>query len=295
MPCYNATQNLNNSKSGPKKNKLIRRPFMLYEMKPEWIRQKECLTQLFRFWTQVAYAWAVSLGGETGAQLLVKLGLVEQAIEYAMEAGAFEHAFDLCRASLKHKLPEVISLLSLLCLVFFLSAPSGSINLQEQCVDTTQLSFGDRTEKEAGTYYVTQQTLLTLAIGFWCTCTAHVHTESPQRHCRIFQTRAQSLMEWQPVPNNMGPTTSSQNLSNRCVSPTSKPPTHIYRHERNTNLSIEVYSRRFNSWAWPHHCTLPLGVTDIRRHQTAIQTRKLLHIFQPLPLASSWPLLGKRE
>ncbi|XP_024359090.2 intraflagellar transport protein 172 isoform X4 [Physcomitrium patens] len=56
---------------------------------------------------QVAYAWAVSLGGDTGAQLLVKLGLVEQAIEYAMEAGAFEHAFDLCCVSLNHKLPEV--------------------------------------------------------------------------------------------------------------------------------------------------------------------------------------------
>ncbi|KAL2652215.1 hypothetical protein R1flu_020343 [Riccia fluitans] len=55
----------------------------------------------------VAYAWAVSLGGEAGAQLLVRLGLVEQAIEYATEAGAFEHAFDLCRSSLKYKLPEV--------------------------------------------------------------------------------------------------------------------------------------------------------------------------------------------
>lgn len=49
----------------------------------------------------------MSLGGENGAQLLAKLGLVEEAIEYATEAAAFEHAFDLCRASLKHKLPEV--------------------------------------------------------------------------------------------------------------------------------------------------------------------------------------------
>lgn len=49
----------------------------------------------------------MSLGGDAGAQLLVKLGLVEQAIEYAMEEGAFEHAFDLCHGSLKHKLPEV--------------------------------------------------------------------------------------------------------------------------------------------------------------------------------------------
>ncbi|CAM6098614.1 unnamed protein product [Calypogeia fissa] len=56
---------------------------------------------------QVAFAWAVTLGGEAGGQLLVKLGLVEQAIEYATDAGAFEHAFDLCRTSLKHKLPEV--------------------------------------------------------------------------------------------------------------------------------------------------------------------------------------------
>ncbi|CAK9199445.1 unnamed protein product [Sphagnum troendelagicum] len=56
---------------------------------------------------EVAYAWAVSLGEEAGTQLLVKLGLVEQAIEYAMEAGAFEHAFDLSHVFLRNKLPEV--------------------------------------------------------------------------------------------------------------------------------------------------------------------------------------------
>lgn len=67
---------------------------------------------LFTF-VQVAYAWAVSLGGDAGAQLLVKLGLVEQAIEYAMEEGAFEQAFNLCRGSLKHKLPEVHNTLPL--------------------------------------------------------------------------------------------------------------------------------------------------------------------------------------
>ena len=32
---------------------------------------------------KVAYAWAVSLGGEAGAKLLTKFGLVEQAIDYA--------------------------------------------------------------------------------------------------------------------------------------------------------------------------------------------------------------------
>mmetsp|Transcript_15284 Transcript_15284/g.25210 ORF Transcript_15284/g.25210 Transcript_15284/m.25210 type:complete len:1767 (+) Transcript_15284:218-5518(+) len=56
---------------------------------------------------KVAYAWAVSLGGEAGAKLLTKFGLIEQAIEYAMETGAFAHAFELARASLKAKLPEV--------------------------------------------------------------------------------------------------------------------------------------------------------------------------------------------
>eukprot|EP00191_Tetraselmis_sp_GSL018_P001208 CAMPEP_0177614748 /NCGR_PEP_ID=MMETSP0419_2-20121207/22933_1 /TAXON_ID=582737 /ORGANISM="Tetraselmis sp., Strain GSL018" /LENGTH=1707 /DNA_ID=CAMNT_0019112051 /DNA_START=174 /DNA_END=5298 /DNA_ORIENTATION=- len=56
---------------------------------------------------QVAYAWAVSLGGEEGAALLSKFGLVDQAIEYAIESGAFAHAFELTRASAKHKLPEV--------------------------------------------------------------------------------------------------------------------------------------------------------------------------------------------
>jgi len=55
----------------------------------------------------VAYAWAVSLGGEAGAKLLTKFGLIEQAIDYATESGAFEHAFALSHASRKEKLPEV--------------------------------------------------------------------------------------------------------------------------------------------------------------------------------------------
>jgi len=58
---------------------------------------------------QVAYAWAVSLGGEAGAKLLTKFGLIEQAIDYATESGAFDHAFSLANASKKEKLPEVRS------------------------------------------------------------------------------------------------------------------------------------------------------------------------------------------
>ena len=56
---------------------------------------------------KVSYAWAVSLGGEAGAKLLTKFGLIEQAIDYATESGAFEHAFALAQASRKEKLPEV--------------------------------------------------------------------------------------------------------------------------------------------------------------------------------------------
>lgn len=56
---------------------------------------------------QVAYAWAITLGGEEGATLLKKLGLIDQAIDYAIESGAFAQAFELTRAGMKQKLPEV--------------------------------------------------------------------------------------------------------------------------------------------------------------------------------------------
>ena len=56
---------------------------------------------------RVAYAWAVSLGGEAGSKLLTKLGLIEQAIDYAIESGSFDHAFELARNSLASKVAEV--------------------------------------------------------------------------------------------------------------------------------------------------------------------------------------------
>ena len=49
----------------------------------------------------------MSLGGEAGAKLLTKFGLIEQAIDYATESGAFEHAFALAQNSKREKLPEV--------------------------------------------------------------------------------------------------------------------------------------------------------------------------------------------
>ena len=57
---------------------------------------------------QVAYAWGVSLGGELGSETLSKFGLLDQALEYAMESGAFAHAFELCRGpGAEQKLPGI--------------------------------------------------------------------------------------------------------------------------------------------------------------------------------------------
>ena len=56
---------------------------------------------------RVAYAWALSIGGAEGSKLLTRLGLIEQAVDYAVESGNFSHAFELAQNSLKSKLPEV--------------------------------------------------------------------------------------------------------------------------------------------------------------------------------------------
>ncbi|GMH58994.1 hypothetical protein TrRE_jg3276, partial [Triparma retinervis] len=56
---------------------------------------------------RVAYAYALHLGGAAGAKLLTKLGLLEPAVDYAMESGAFEHAFELSKEALPKKVPEV--------------------------------------------------------------------------------------------------------------------------------------------------------------------------------------------
>lgn len=56
---------------------------------------------------KVAYQWAKVLGGEAGAKLLTKLGLVEQAIDYAIDDGAYNEALDLAKNSLPARVPEV--------------------------------------------------------------------------------------------------------------------------------------------------------------------------------------------
>lgn len=56
---------------------------------------------------QVAYAFALSEGGDAGVKLLAKRGLGEQAVDYAMDRGEFAEAFKIAEKSCKHKLPEV--------------------------------------------------------------------------------------------------------------------------------------------------------------------------------------------
>ncbi|XP_039604872.1 intraflagellar transport protein 172 homolog [Polypterus senegalus] len=56
---------------------------------------------------QVAYLWAKSLGGEAAVKLLNKFGLLEMAIDYAVDKRSFDFAFELAQLSMKHKIPEV--------------------------------------------------------------------------------------------------------------------------------------------------------------------------------------------
>ena len=56
---------------------------------------------------QVAFAWAASIEPEEGTQLLLKLGLLDPALDYALESGAFAQAFQLCQApAAQHKMSD---------------------------------------------------------------------------------------------------------------------------------------------------------------------------------------------
>lgn len=56
----------------------------------------------------MAYAWAVTLGTEQGVQMLRRTGLLDAAVEYAAESGAFQQAFALASAAgLKSALPDI--------------------------------------------------------------------------------------------------------------------------------------------------------------------------------------------
>jgi len=54
-----------------------------------------------------AHATFKEKGAEAGAQLLATHGLIEIAIDYAVEHSNFQHAFELATHSAKHKLPDI--------------------------------------------------------------------------------------------------------------------------------------------------------------------------------------------
>ncbi|CAH8637155.1 unnamed protein product [Heterobilharzia americana] len=56
---------------------------------------------------QVAYLWAKHLGGEPAVRLLTRLGLLENAIDYASEHCAFGFAFELAQSACTEHLAEV--------------------------------------------------------------------------------------------------------------------------------------------------------------------------------------------
>eukprot|EP01060_Flectonema_neradi_P010067 TRINITY_DN17208_c0_g1_i3.p1 TRINITY_DN17208_c0_g1~~TRINITY_DN17208_c0_g1_i3.p1 ORF type:complete len:1741 (+),score=384.31 TRINITY_DN17208_c0_g1_i3:134-5356(+) len=55
----------------------------------------------------VVIAWALDLGGEQGSKLLIKFGMVEQAIEYCNTRYLFDTAFDLAQRAMPTMIPQV--------------------------------------------------------------------------------------------------------------------------------------------------------------------------------------------
>jgi intraflagellar transport protein 172 len=58
-------------------------------------------------YVQVAYAWATSLNEDEAAALLRRLSMGESVVDYAVEIGAFNHAFQLAQLAAKHRLEDV--------------------------------------------------------------------------------------------------------------------------------------------------------------------------------------------
>lgn len=57
---------------------------------------------------QVAFVWSKTLGGDSAIRLLIKLAMLDQCIDYAVESCSFPFAFELCKhESSAHKLPEI--------------------------------------------------------------------------------------------------------------------------------------------------------------------------------------------
>ena len=56
---------------------------------------------------QWAFNFAMTLGGEAGAKLLIKRGLGDLAVDYAVERSDFTQAFHIAEMAAKHKIPDI--------------------------------------------------------------------------------------------------------------------------------------------------------------------------------------------
>lgn len=56
---------------------------------------------------QAAFNFAMTLGGEAGAKLLIKRGLGELAVDYAVERSDYLQAFHIAEMACKHKVPDI--------------------------------------------------------------------------------------------------------------------------------------------------------------------------------------------
>lgn len=56
---------------------------------------------------RVAYAWALSLGSETGGKMLIEQGLLEPVIDFAVDSGAFEYARELARHAAPQRVRDI--------------------------------------------------------------------------------------------------------------------------------------------------------------------------------------------
>ena len=80
------------------------------EAYPFFSCEKKCSSKtllLLNSFPKVAYAWAISRGGKNGLEAVAKLGFLNEAIEYAVDVGAFNNAFHLCSAASTEKLEKV--------------------------------------------------------------------------------------------------------------------------------------------------------------------------------------------
>lgn len=93
----------------------------------------------------LAYTYATSMSGEAAIQMLIKRGLSDKAVDYCLEHGKFEKAFDIAQLHCKEKLNDV----------HYAYALSLEENMQFEKAETEFIASGKA--KEAIEMYIHQK------------------------------------------------------------------------------------------------------------------------------------------